>query len=710
MHCGACAARIERALGRHAGVAAASVNFATKKARIAGDVELVALQKVVRDLGYDAALEEPATPAVDARESDAYVRQKRELIASAAMTLPVFVLGMIHAGWTRTPFAAGVQAVLATAVLVWPGRVFFVTAAKLLRRGGVNMDTLVALGCAAAWLLSVAALARGDLHGLYFESAAVIATLVLLGRFLEERARRGAQAAIAGLQGLRARTARRRLPDGSEEEIAADHLAVGDLFLVRPGEKAPGDGVVVEGETSFDESLVTGESLPARRGVGTRVVGATTNVGKSLVVVRCTSAVGESVLSHIVTLVEDAQATKAAVQRLADRVSLIFVPVVLAIAVVTAVYWVTRGDADVYVALLHAASVLVIACPCALGLATPTAVLAGTGRAAQRMILLRSAPGLERADKLTTVLLDKTGTLTEGRPALTSLDVAPGLDRRSVMAAVAGAESGSQHPLGFAVLAYVEGEGIKAERAHSFIEHTGRGIEAAVSPVGSDAKTRTVLVGSAAFLRERHVPMPDEWNDGTPGVFYAAIDGKPAARLCVSDPVRPTSAAAVAALREMGVKVVMATGDVRSTAMAVASAVGIDAVESALLPAAKVALIKKLQAEGERVAMVGDGINDAPALAAADVGIAIGSGVDVAMDAAAIVIPHGDLAKVVDAVQVSRATMRVIRQNLLWAFLYNVLAIPVAAMGLLSPMVAAGAMALSSLSVVGNSLRLRRAG
>ena len=465
---------------------------------------------------------------------------------------------------------------------------------------------------------------------------------------------------------------------------------------------------MVEGQSAFDESMLTGEAEPVVRGAGERIVGATLNSGRGRVVVRLTAVAGDTVLAHLVSLVEEAQASKAKVQRLADLVSLYFVPAVLVVAAVTWLVWAVALHAGLTGALGPAVAVLVIACPCALGLATPTAILAGTGRAARELILIRSAPGLEQTGRVTTVVFDKTGTLTEGRPRVTALRLAPGQDEARVLALVAAAEAASQHPLAAAVVAYAEAAGVRPARLASATEHAGRGIVAVAS--GPDGPV-TCVVGRRQFLEENGIPLPAAWvadAAGTGGLFYAAIGGEPAAEFVVEDPIRPSSREAARALARLGVKLIMATGDRAQTAEAVAAVVGVTDVRAGLLPEDKVALVKALRAAGEVVAMVGDGLNDAPALAAADVGIAVGSGADIALDAAALVIPHGNLAKVADAVLISRRTMRIIRQNLAWAFMYNVLAIPVAAAGQLSPMIAAAAMAFSSVSVVGNSLRLRR--
>jgi Cu+-exporting ATPase len=634
----------------------------------------------------------------------------RPVVASAALALPVMILGM---GFPPTDAVGWTQLVLTTLVLAIPGRGFFARSARLLRYGGVNMDTLVALGVGAAYAASAWSLLTGG-HTWYFESAAVIITLVLLGQALEGRARVAALAAVHKLRDLAPATARRVAADGSEAEVPLATLAVGDLVSVRPGAKVPTDGEVVDGETAVDESLLTGESSPVRRGPGDRVVGATINAGSGRLLVRCTAVAGDTVLAHIVSLVEEAQASKASVQRLVDKVSQVFVPAVLLIAAITLLIWHFALGTTWAEALSPAVAVLVIACPCALGLATPTAILVGTGRAARELILIRSAPGLEQAGHLTAVVVDKTGTLTEGRPRVTAHHLAPtlpaGLSPEDVFAAIAAVEAASQHPLATALVKFTTAAapaGAAAVRLIKATEHAGRGIEGTVETATG---ILTVLAGSPRLLADLGIELPPAWRSlagSATGTVFAAINGNAAAAFTIEDPPRPSSAPAVQELAAMGLKVIMATGDRPEVAAQVGSALGIGDIRAGLLPAAKLSLINALHAAGERVAMVGDGINDAPALAAADVGIAVGGGTDIAMDAAAIVIPLGNLAKVAAAIRISRATMRVIRQNLGWAFMYNVLAIPVAASGRLSPMIAAAAMACSSVSVVGNSLRLR---
>ncbi len=701
MHCGSCAARVEGALARLPGAGEVSVNYATKRARVRGDVPSAKVLSEVARLGYAA---EPlaATGSAPKSRGKTDAARRSELVLATVLTLPVFVLGMSH-----HPFPGNglIQLLLTTILLAGPGRIFFTRAARLAVRGGVNMDTLVALGVGAAYVASLISMMRGT-FAYYFESAAVIATLVLLGQHLEENARRGSAQAVEKLRGLQLRTVRKRFPDGSEQDVDFEALSLGDLFVVRPGEHVALDGVVVEGHAALDESLVTGESIPVARGKGDDVIGTTINTSTTPLLVRATVHPAETVLARLVSLVEDAQASKAAAQRLADRVARIFVPIVLVVAVATLLYWMLARDAAFLDALMPAVAVLVIACPCALGLATPTAILTGTGRAARDLILIRSAPGLESAGALTVAIVDKTGTLTEGRPVVTSLAIEAPFQRAEVLALTAAIEGASTHPLARALLKYAHEAAAPLAQRLDFKDRPGIGL---AGQVLLDGKRYDVLAGSFAMLAEAAIALPDAWRqlEGDPqSLVFVVIDGKAAAVFTVKDPIRASTRAALATLREMGLSVVMATGDRDAPARAVAAELGITDVRAALKPEAKLQLVKELRAKGERVGMVGDGINDAPALAEADVGFAVGDGSDLAGDAADIVIPHGNLAKVAEAIEISRKTMRVIRQNLAWAFAYNVLAIPLAAAGHLSPMIAAGTMALSSLSVVGNSLRL----
>jgi Cu+-exporting ATPase len=569
------------------------------------------------------------------------------------------------------------------------------------------MDTLVAVGVGAAYVLSAVTLAQGG-HDWYFETAAVIVTLILLGQYLEAKARRGTNVAIDRLRSLAVSTARVIGADGVERDVDVASLKPGDVFIVRAGEKAATDGEVVAGESTFDEAMLTGESMPVVKRQGALVYGATTNVGQGQLRVRCTKVATDTMLARIVSFVESAQGSKAEIQRLADRIAAYFVPIVIGIAALTWLGWWWVGGATVVAALFPAIAVLVIACPCALGLATPTAVLAGTGRAAADLILIRSAAGLEQAHAVNAVIFDKTGTLTEGRPTVTATHLADGVSAERLWSVVLTLESLSLHPLAIALQVHAKTKQATSLPVRDGKEVSGLGVQGVVQIDGAFVPA---LIGSERLVQQAGIAMPDAWIEriaaSTASLMVVAIGGQAAALIEVDDPLRASSAAAVNSLLARGMRLVMATGDRAGVAQRVAKSLGITDVRAAQSPIDKAAIVTELKRAGATVAVVGDGINDAPALVAADVGIAVG-GVDVAMDAAAIVIPHGDLAKVATAVAISQRTMTVIKQNLGWAFVYNVLAIPLAAAGQLSPMIAAGAMAVSSVSVVVNSLRLSR--
>jgi Cu+-exporting ATPase len=736
MTCAACASRIGRALGRLDGVADADVNLATELAVVHFDpaaVDVESLRRTIRSLGYGVA-DDPARDPEAAAEAHRR-RLARRLAVAAVLTAPLVAISMVpqlmFAGWQWAAL------LLATPVVFWAGAGFHRAAAVNLRHGTATMDTLVSLGTLAAWGWSTVALvffgaadadhsgmslvAAGGTAHVYFETAAVIVTLILLGRTLEAQARRRAGDAIRALAGLGARTA--RLTDGSEVPVAS--LQVGDRFEVRPGERVATDGVVVLGHSAVDASMVSGEPVPVEVGVGDAVTGATVNAGGFLVV-EATRVGADTTLAQIVRMVTEAQGSRAAVARLADRVSGVFVPVVLAVAVTTLAGWLLAGH-DATEAFTAAVAVLIIACPCALGLATPTAVMVGTGRGAQLGVIIKGGEVLEATRAVDVAVLDKTGTLTEGRMDLVDVVVADGTDPHLARRLAAAAERQSEHPIARAVAAADEhyGTGVASDIASDatpapavsgFTNLPGRGATA-------DVDGTRVVVGRTTLFD--HVPAElasavdaaeaagrtvvlAGWGDGTEDGATTANASTARAAFVVADRLRPTAADAVASLRALGLDVVLVTGDNPRTADAVAAEVGIAHVVAGVLPDGKVDEVRRLQEAGHRVAVVGDGINDAPALATADLGIALGSGADVAIEASDLTLVSGDLRAAADAVALARRTLATIKANLFWAFAYNTAAIPLAAFGVLSPIVAAGAMALSSVCVVANSLRLRR--
>ena len=710
MTCASCVRRVERALQRVPGVSEVSVNLATERARVtaAHGTKLAPLLEAVHAAGYEAT-PVPST-ADEARLAGARrTNELRHVIAAAVLSAPLLAGMVAHVLGAPFMLPGWVQLALAVPVQVWLGARFYVAGWKAARDLSGNMDLLVALGTSAAFGLSVFNLLTaqpGHAPPLYFESAALIITFILLGKFLETRAKGQTAAAIRALMALRPDTARVRR-DGAERTLPLDQVRVGDTVVVRPGERIPVDGSVSEGGGSVDESMLTGESLPVEKAVGGRVTGGAMN-GDGMLVIGVTAVGAETTLARIVRLVEGAQASKAPVQRLADRVSAVFVPVVLGIAVLTVLGWWLAG-AGVAQGLLAAVAVMVIACPCALGLATPTAIMVGTGAAARHGILIRDAAALEQAHAVTLVAFDKTGTLTEGKPRVTDIRRAEGTSKADVLRLAAALQSGSEHPLAAALRAHAAELDEPIATVSDYRALPGRGVEGTV-------QGRRLLFGTGQLLRDARIdlsPLAATATDLAAAgntVSWLADIGPPARLLGVvafGDEPKPGAAAAVAGLRRLGVRTVMLTGDNDGAAQAVARRVGVDEAFAGLLPADKARKIAELR-NGNVVAMVGDGINDAPALASADIGMAMATGTDVAMSVAGITLMRGDPALVADAIDISRRTWTKIRQGLFWAFAYNVVGLPLAAAGLLSPVLAGAAMALSSVSVVTNALLLRR--
>jgi len=693
MTCASCAARIERKLNKLDGVTA-TVNYATEAATVSFDPRAVSVDDLiatVERVGYSASLPTDATEASD-RAPQVRVR----LVVAALLTAPLTAVAMVPSlqfdGWEWLAL------VLATPVVFWAGLGFHRATLLNARHLAATMDTLISVGTIAAWTWSAVVLVGGiDAHT-YFEVAAVITTLILLGRWLELRARSRSGEAIRALLELGAKEAR-VVRDGEETLVPVEQLRVGDLFVVRPGEKLATDGVVVEGLSAIDQSMLTGEPVPVEAGPGAEVAGATINASGRLVV-RATRVGADTALAQIARLVAEAQAGKAPIQRLVDRVSAVFVPVVLGISLLTLAGWlVTSGD--VTDAFTAAVAVLIIACPCALGLATPTALLVGTGRGAQLGILIKGPEVLEQTRRVTTVVLDKTGTVTEGRMWVEEAIPAEGADHEEVLRLVGAAEAASEHPIAAAITAHAREVVGRLPGVERFASQAGVGVEAVVDG-------RTVVVGRAVRLGGVLAARAAEEEARGRTVVPAEIDGVAAGIFVVADRVKPTSAEAIRELRELGLEPFLLTGDNERTARTVAGEVGIERVQADVLPGDKSAAVEALQAGGEVVAMVGDGVNDAPALAQADLGLAIGTGTDVAIEASDLTLVSGDLRAAVDAIRLSRRTLATIKGNLFWAFAYNVAAIPLAMAGLLSPVVAAAAMAFSSVFVVTNSLRLRR--
>jgi len=706
MTCAACAARIEKVLNRINGVSA-TVNFATEKARIRvapGAATLDALIAAVNKAGYSAH-ESIGTSREEEkqRRAAAYRKELRIFWIAALLTLPLVAqMSVMFLGYHEDVLPRWLQWLLATPVQFWAGRRFYVGAWHALRGGGANMDVLVALGTSMAYLLSAVVTLFGLDQHVYFEAGAAVITLVLMGKLLEARAKAGTSAAIEELVKLQPKTARIER-DGEIVEVDAASLKVGDVFVVRAGESIPVDGEVLEGDSSVVEAMLTGESLPVAKETGTKIFAATQNQN-GMLKCRATGVGTHTVLAGIIRLVEQAQGSKAPIQRLADIISGVFVPVVVAISLLTFGLWWGFGG-EFTPALINAVAVLVIACPCALGLATHTAIMVGTGNGAKAGILIRNAEALEQAEKIRILVVDKTGTLTEGRPTVTDIIPAGSAGTEELLRLAATLEQGSEHPLAKAVIDRAAVEGIMPGAVTGFAAVTGKGVQGEIDG-------RLYRLGSPAFLMAQGLKTSEDTvaslQQQGKTVIAVSDEKTIVGYLAIADTLRATSASAVARLQAMGIEVVMLTGDNAATARVIAMQAGVDRHLSDVLPQDKAAEIDKLKAQGKVVGMAGDGINDAPALAAADVSFAIGSGTDVAIETADVTLMRNDLTSVADAIDLSRATLRKIRQNLFFAFIYNVLGIPLAALGMLNPVIAGAAMAMSSVSVVSNSLLLKR--
>lgn len=733
MSCASCVARVERALDAVPGVVDASVNLATQRAqaKVLQGVDIALLQAAIKKAGYDATQITQEAPSGDAhalRQAQEMSALGRSLLWAGILTLPVFLMEMgAHFVPAIHQFLAAslgnqlnwyIQFALTTLVLFGPGLRFFKAGIPALLRGAPDMNSLVVVGTSAAYAFSMVAtfapsvLPNASVH-VYYEAAAVIVTLILLGRYLEAKAKGQTSQAIRRLISLQAKTARVDR-DGLVSEIPIADVRIGDLIHVRPGEQIPVDGQVDQGSSFVDESMISGEPVPVEKTVGAEVTGATVNQEGALLV-KATRIGSDTVLAQIIRMVEQAQGAKLPIQAMVDRITMWFVPAVIGVAIVTFIVWLIIGPTPALtLALVNAVAVLIIACPCAMGLATPTSIMVGTGRASQLGILFRKGEALQLLKDASVVAVDKTGTLTLGKPQLTDLFLAPGFERAAVLASVAAVENKSEHPIARAIVQAAKSEGLSLDEPVDFNSITGHGVYAWVNgqqvQIGADRYMVSLGLDPSLFAEQASV-----LGDQSKTPLYAAIEGQLAAMIAVADPLKDSTTPAIAALHALGLKVVMITGDNRRTALAIAKQLGIDDVVAEVMPAGKVDAVRELKRQYGRLAYVGDGINDAPALAEADIGIAIGTGTDIAIEAADVVLMSGELNGVANAIAVSKATITNIRQNLFWAFAYNAALIPVAAGVLyplngilLSPVFAAGAMALSSVFVVTNALRLKR--
>jgi Cu+-exporting ATPase len=715
MTCAACANRIEKGLNKLPGVSKATVNFALETARVEYFPDALTTEDIIQKvekLGYRA------TPKQEAKDKQSeHNKQTTMFVVSLLLSLPLFWAMVGHFSFTSFIWVPEIitnpwfQFVLATPIQFIIGRHFYIGAYKALRNKSANMDVLVALGTSSAYFyslyLTLINSGQQSHHQveLYYETSAVLITLILLGKLLETRAKGRSSEAIKKLLKLQAKTAL-VIRDGKEIPLPIEKVSTGDLIIVKPGEKIPVDGEIMEGSSSVDESMLTGESIPVEKHIGEQVIGATINKHGRLVI-KATKIGKDTVLAQIIKVVEEAQSSKAPIQRIADKISGIFVPLVVGIAIITFLIWYLFIDAGSFAgALEKAIAVLVIACPCALGLATPTSIMAGSGRAAEWGILFKGGEHLETTQQIDTIVLDKTGTITYGKPVLTDVIVAEGVDETTFLSLVGATEKNSEHPLATAIVAGIHEKGITLPVAKQFETVPGYGVQATV-------EKKTIAVGTRKWMKKQEVDIPAfettivELERSGKTVMFVSIDGQYAGIIAVADTIKPTSQTAIHRLKNLGLNVIMITGDNQRTAETIGREVGVDHVLAEVLPEEKATEVKKLQATGQSVAMVGDGINDAPALATANIGMAIGTGTDIAIETADVTLMRGDLNSIADAIYISQKTMRNIKQNLFWALAYNVIGIPIAAVGFLAPWLAGAAMALSSVSVVLNALRLQ---